>query len=144
MSCFITDSCIGCMACLKVCPVNAITGEQDKLHVIDPELCIECEACGRVCPKSSIITDDEKIIQRVRKANWLRPTIILKNCVACESCVEVCPTGALTMFFEQLALTENYSVLAYPAKCISCNWCFNNCQYDAIRMEVQFRMEVQL
>ena len=137
MSCFINDSCIGCMDCTKVCPVDAITGEQDRLHIIDPELCIECEACGRVCPKGSIITEYGTVILRLRTAHWLRPTIILENCIACESCVEVCPTGALTMFSEILPLTENYSVLEFPTKCISCNWCFNNCQYYAIRMEVQ-------
>ena len=137
MSCFITDTCIGCMACIKVCPVNAITGEQDKLHIIDPELCIECEACGRVCPNGSIITENGITIQRLRKADWLQPIITIDKCVACESCVAVCPTGALAMFSETLPLTENYAVLAHPSQCISCNWCFNVCQFDAIKMEVQ-------
>lgn len=129
--------CKGCTACVKVCPTNAIKGIRDHLHLIDPKLCIECEACGRVCPVSAVITEDGKVISRLKKAEWLKPTIILKNCVACENCVEVCPTNALSMKSEDLPLTENYAVLSDAKKCISCNWCLRNCQYDAIIMEVQ-------
>ncbi|MBT3242162.1 MAG: 4Fe-4S binding protein [Bacteroidetes bacterium] len=137
MSCFITDLCTGCTACVKVCPVDAITGNRDELHVIDAELCIDCEACGRVCPALAIQTEDGMLIQRLKKSAWLRPTIVREKCVACESCVEVCPTPSLTMFSEDLPLTENYAVLSSAKDCISCNWCLDNCQYDAIRMEVQ-------
>ena len=34
----IIETCIGCTACTKKCPVEAITGLRDELHVIDPEL----------------------------------------------------------------------------------------------------------
>lgn len=137
MACEIKESCIGCTACKKVCPTDAITGEQDQLHRIDPELCIECKSCGRVCPVSSVLTEEGEIIPRMRKADWLRPSIVIKNCVACENCVGVCPTGALSMYDENLPLTANHAVLSEPKKCISCNWCLHNCQYDAIIMEVQ-------
>ncbi|MFC2161919.1 NADH-ubiquinone oxidoreductase-F iron-sulfur binding region domain-containing protein, partial [Acidobacteriota bacterium] len=42
--------CVGCLLCLKSCPVDAITGERKKLHVIDHNLCIKCGACLDVCP----------------------------------------------------------------------------------------------
>jgi Fe-S-cluster-containing hydrogenase component 2 len=35
---------------LKNCPVDAISGERKKVHVIDQELCIKCGACLEVCP----------------------------------------------------------------------------------------------
>lgn len=136
MACFILPSCIGCEACKKFCPTRAITGLKNQLHSIDPQLCIECESCGRVCPKSAVQTEDGRIIARLRNALWLRPGIIIEKCVACENCVGVCPTGALEMKSEYLPLTENYAVLAHPKKCVSCNWCLHNCQYDAISMEV--------
>jgi NADH-quinone oxidoreductase subunit F len=42
--------CVGCLLCLKSCPVEAISGERKKVHVIDQELCIKCGACLEVCP----------------------------------------------------------------------------------------------
>jgi ferredoxin len=44
------EKCVGCLLCLKNCPVDAISGERKKVHVIDQELCIKCGACFDVCP----------------------------------------------------------------------------------------------
>ncbi|MBM3285299.1 MAG: 4Fe-4S dicluster domain-containing protein, partial [Candidatus Aminicenantes bacterium] len=44
------EKCVGCLLCKKGCPVEAISGERKKLHVIDQELCIKCGACFEVCP----------------------------------------------------------------------------------------------
>jgi NADH-quinone oxidoreductase subunit F len=50
----ITDKCNGCMACAKVCPVNAITGEKKAKHVLDENICTRCGACIAVCPVDAI------------------------------------------------------------------------------------------
>jgi len=46
--------CIGCGACLKQCPQNAIAGEKKQPHTIDPEKCIKCGACFDVCKFDAI------------------------------------------------------------------------------------------
>ncbi len=53
----ITDKCIGCTACVRVCPVDCIAGERKALHVIDQEACIKCEACIAKCPVDAIIKE---------------------------------------------------------------------------------------
>jgi NADH:ubiquinone oxidoreductase subunit F (NADH-binding)/NAD-dependent dihydropyrimidine dehydrogenase PreA subunit len=43
------DKCTGCMACLKACPVEAITGTKKEPHVIDQAKCTRCGACFEAC-----------------------------------------------------------------------------------------------
>jgi len=48
----ISDTCIGCGACVGECPVDAIS--EGTPYEIDPATCIDCGACAAVCPVSAI------------------------------------------------------------------------------------------
>ena len=46
--------CIGCGACVSVCPVEAISFDEDGKAVIDRSKCIRCGTCEAVCPVGAI------------------------------------------------------------------------------------------
>jgi coenzyme F420-reducing hydrogenase delta subunit/ferredoxin len=42
--------CQACMICVRRCPVEAIAGAKNQIHIIDQEKCIKCGICFEVCP----------------------------------------------------------------------------------------------
>lgn len=49
------EKCVGCTACRRKCPVNCITGDPKKPHVIDPQACVKCGTCLTVCKFGAVI-----------------------------------------------------------------------------------------
>ncbi len=48
------EHCVGCMACARNCPVNAISGEKKMPHTIDQSICIKCGVCFEKCKFNAI------------------------------------------------------------------------------------------
>ena len=44
------EKCQACGICLRKCPVAAIEGGKNLIHVIDQEKCIKCGTCFEACP----------------------------------------------------------------------------------------------
>ncbi|UCE35031.1 MAG: hydrogenase iron-sulfur subunit [Deltaproteobacteria bacterium] len=44
------EKCQACGICLRRCPVEAIVGDKNQIHVIDQDKCIKCGTCFEACP----------------------------------------------------------------------------------------------
>lgn len=52
---FISDNCLYCGACQKICPVNAIfVGRNQKIWTLNRLKCINCGRCVKVCSKAAL------------------------------------------------------------------------------------------
>ena len=51
-------ACIGCMLCIKACPVDCIVGAAKAMHTVIAEQCTGCELCIAPCPVDCIAMVD--------------------------------------------------------------------------------------
>jgi len=51
----LSEKCTGCGVCVKVCRINAISGERKQPHAIDVDYCTKCGACADKCKFQAII-----------------------------------------------------------------------------------------
>lgn len=63
------DLCIGCVLCIKECPVDAILGATKMMHTVIQQECTGCEKCVPVCPVDCI----DMLPQNVTPKNWKWP-----------------------------------------------------------------------
>lgn len=128
----ITENCTGCTACTKRCPVVAITGDRNLLHVIDPVTCIDCGACGYVCPDSAIHDETGELAAALKAKERPKAYVIEAACTGCEWCVDSCPFDALQMV--ESPQPDNFKgiVQVIDKKCVGCKLCEWDCPYEAI------------
>jgi MinD superfamily P-loop ATPase len=132
----ITEACNGCTACVKLCPVFAISGERGARHVVNKKRCVECSVCGKVCQNGAITDGAENICVPVKRAQWKIPVINTKNCSACSICVNDCTPGALCISLPQFRGDINvFAKLTFPKKCVGCGICSTHCPVGAISMK---------
>ena len=43
------ETCTGCLACVRECPVGAISGMKKEAQELDQELCVKCGLCYEAC-----------------------------------------------------------------------------------------------
>ncbi|HEU4763575.1 MAG TPA: diguanylate cyclase [Gemmatimonadales bacterium] len=47
------EACVGCLACLRVCPADAVAVEESAVRIVD-ESCVRCGLCLPACPHGAI------------------------------------------------------------------------------------------
>ncbi len=65
------DLCIGCVLCIKECPVDAILGATKLMHTVIEKECTGCEKCVPVCPVDCI--DMRPVPLTTRNWKWPEP-----------------------------------------------------------------------
>lgn len=50
----VTEQCVACGCCVKVCPLGAMKIEKGICAVVDAEKCVGCGKCREQCPASVI------------------------------------------------------------------------------------------
>lgn len=64
----VEEECIGCKKCIDACPVDAIVGAANLMHVVITDICTGCELCIEPCPVDCIdlveIDEQESLIAR--------------------------------------------------------------------------------
>ena len=125
----ITADCVGCGACSKKCPWDAIFGEKKKKHVIDPTLCHECSTCWYTCPKCAV-EDPDGIRRNGGKPRVPKANIDRERCVGCRNCLLNCDRRAIA--YASSALVGRCTV--DEAVCVGCASCTAYCPNGCIRV----------
>ena len=70
------DLCIGCVKCIKACPVDAIIGAPKKMHTVIKQNCTGCGLCVAPCPVDCISLRPVRI--KTREWVWAKPDPALR------------------------------------------------------------------
>lgn len=136
------DICVGCGACTKFCPTNAITlkeksfieSQGEKCPSLEPnsrnysfvnkKLCVGCGSCANLCVQGAI--DLKRKIGPVIIYNKIE--VNQDTCVGCYLCEDNCPVGAIKLVNGEIVLDDN--------KCIRCKECSNRCPVGALELKM--------
>jgi electron transport complex protein RnfB len=134
----IIETCIGCTACTKRCPTEAITGRRDEIHIIDPKLCIDCGACGVVCPPEAILDEVGDVCRNFPRKQWPKAIVTEDNCIGsgCELCVNICPFNALYLEVSGDRADDFFGTArVIERRCTGCRLCEDSCGWHAIHVD---------
>jgi electron transport complex protein RnfB len=115
--------CLGRGTCKAVCPVNAITLDEDHIRKVNREKCTGCALCVESCPRHllQIVPRSQEVL--VVCNNREKGAKAKKNCtvccIACKKCEKACDFGAIYV-------DQNRAWIDYE-KCTQCGKCIEAC-----------------
>ena len=70
------ENCVGCNACIRVCPVSSANHNDGSVVTVNPEECIQCGECIRACSHGARYYDDDlelvmKLLKTQNKVSFL-------------------------------------------------------------------------
>ena len=135
MTFVISDDCIGCGACARKCPGNAIKGETKVRFDIDPLLCTECGTCFDTCPRGAVIDPqgNRSPVKGKNRKKTLKCRINSDICAGCRTCFFNCPQKAITVirkgFFSGVYCRVDTEM------CVGCGICTKYCITEAAKLK---------
>ncbi|MFA6687862.1 MAG: RnfABCDGE type electron transport complex subunit B [Sphaerochaetaceae bacterium] len=123
------SGCLRLGSCIKVCPADAISRQEDGRIVVDPDLCIGCKKCTAVCPNGVIkmvpasatyvvACNNHESGAKVRKACSV-------GCIGCKICENKFPESGCKVvnFLSEIDYSSSQAQIvdaanACPQKCI--------------------------
>lgn len=128
----ISDRCIGCGACAKKCPEEAIEGEIKVRFDIDPYLCKECGTCFDTCRQAAIIDPDGRPSPERQKKKAVKARVDADICAGCRTCLLNCPREAIR-FIKPKVFSAGYCRVN-TQNCAGCGTCTRSCITGAIQL----------
>lgn len=142
---FIFDECIGCDACLPVCPTSAIRGNSETsvtvkgfegkgrvIYFITPSLCIDCGVCGKYCPVEAIQDKSSQRITNIKHKEMPKAYVLEENCTGCVWCVDICPFDCIIMADSSVERDHSQVAVVDQSTCVGCRLCEEICNKGAI------------
>ncbi len=122
--------CLGYNDCVRACPFDAITVDDNNMRIVDENKCTGCGNCVDACPKDLI-----QLVPISKKVNVLCKSLDKGKdakincgnktaCIGCGICAKKCPVGAIT-------IENNLAIIDYD-KCVVCGICATVCPTKAI------------
>lgn len=120
--------CLGRGTCAAVCPVNAITMDEDRRRVINRDRCTGCGLCVEACPRGliQIVPRGQEVLAMCdnKEKGAKARTQCTVCCIACKKCEKVCD-------FDAIHMEDNRAVIDYN-KCTQCGKCIEACPTNSI------------
>lgn len=114
--------CLGYGNCTRICPVNAISMNEQHLAVVDPDKCISCGLCVKACPRNLIRLVPASHTTHILCSNRDRGILTRKacdvGCIACQKCVKACDGKGIHM--EGNLAVVDYTTPLSPDLCQVC------------------------
>jgi RnfABCDGE-type electron transport complex B subunit len=120
--------CLGLGSCIKICPVDAITYDQDGCVWVDKDICISCGKCVDICPTGVIkmipYSADKIVACNSTDKGAKTKKYCTVGCIGCKLCEKKSPEGGfqVSSFLATIDYTQKgergEAAQACPPKCI--------------------------